>query len=134
MNESLGGLPEPHNPEAIPPERTLEQMVNDIRRYDTINNESYGLIDDYALLEFRELFGYTDPRITALQQDPQYRLTGHVSAARTTEQMAYDIYDYERQLKRAASGDRPSVPSFEEYWGYSDPRQVSTEGDARKRR
>jgi hypothetical protein len=124
--------PAESNPERKSLTPNLEQAVQDLTVYENLCNSllRHGWLryrdhdSEIELGFFRDTFGYQDPRRTALHQINEAEARRE-PWPQTTEVMAANIYYYERQRSEAEE-DQP-LPSFEETYGYPDPREPQPE-------
>lgn len=95
-------------------------MVHDIEQFDSNPMTSSFLDWEFSIGSFKDAYGYPDPRFTAQEQRSRALYDG-VEPPLSKERMATNIYYYERQQREADAGQ--PMPSFEEHYGYPDPRQ-----------
>lgn len=108
------------------PTPSVEQMVYDLWKMDPDGiDPTPGYIGNEALDGFMHdhIFGghgYPNPVLTARAQAEAARERGE-EPPMTPERMAHDVYFYEVDRHRKADV-RYAFPSFEERYGYPDPR------------
>lgn len=123
MNEpESSAQPDPEQASKTP---SIEQIVKDLDEFESGGLNPYNPNHDFTGEGnwFESRFGYPNPFDTASDQYTEALKRGEERPL-TTEMMAVDIYNYEKGVRQAVGNP---IPSFEETYGYPDPRQVLTE-------
>lgn len=117
--------------------RRIGQMVHDLWEIEEGGERPLTLVNMHHGEDlFADRYGYPDPRITVgtAPGDNWFRARRegreYVPPAPTPESMARDVYSYE--VARRKADVRWRYPSFEEIYGYPDPRAPRPEADRRR--